>query len=163
MAIKDALLPEYDREMGVTRRLLERVPDDKLGWKPHEKSMSMGRLATHLAELPSIMIRISQGDSFDMTAPRTPRVAGSRAEILQIFDESVAEARGALNVRIDDEWRAPWTFKQGGKGLFTMPKVTQFRSMLMNHSIHHRGQLSVYLRLNDIPVPSIYGPSADER
>ncbi len=163
MAINDALLPEFDREMGVLRRVLERVPDDKLGWKPHEKSMSLGRLATHLAEMPGIMVRMSHGDSYDMPASYTPRVAGSRAEILQIFDEAVAQARKELAARTDAEWKAAWTLRREGKELFTMPKVTMIRSMLLNHSIHHRGQLSVYLRLNEVPVPSIYGPSADER
>ncbi len=162
MDFRDRLLPEYDREMGVTRKLLERVPDGKLAWRPHEKSMTMGRLATHLAELPGRMVKLVQGNSYDMTGPYAPHVAASRAEILQLFDESVATARKEIAAKTDAEWMAPWTFKREGKDLFTMPKAAMIRTMLMNHTIHHRAQLGVYLRLNDIPVPSVYGPSADE-
>jgi len=162
MAIKDALLPEYDHEMGTTRKLLERVPDERLAWKPHQKSMTLGRLATHLAELPAWVARIVNEDSFNMTGGYTPRVAGSKTEILSIFDQAVAQARATLAGKSDPEMMAPWTFKRDGKDMFTLPKIAMVRSMLMNHSIHHRGQLSVYLRLNDVPLPAMYGPSADE-
>jgi uncharacterized damage-inducible protein DinB len=149
MSIADALLPEFDREMGVTRRLLERVPDGQFTWQPHAKSMTLGRLAEHLAELPQwVGVTVAQ-DGFDMGTSRRP-------------DGYVPPARAALAGKTDAELMAPWTFSRGGQVMFTMPKAGVLRSFVLNHLVHHRGQLSVYLRLHDVPLPSIYGPSGDE-
>jgi uncharacterized damage-inducible protein DinB len=162
MGLKDGLLAEYDHEMGTTRRLLERIPEDKLAWKPHAKSMAFGELATHLSIIPTWGGRILDEPSFDLASagpnlePRT-----SRPEILALFDASSKKTR-ALMDKSDSEYMAPWSLKRGGQDMFSMPRVAAFRSFVLNHMIHHRGQLSVYLRLNEIPVPAIYGPSADE-
>jgi uncharacterized damage-inducible protein DinB len=164
MSIAESLLPEFDREMGVTRRLLERLPDDQFSWKPHDKSMTLGRLAEHLAELPE-WARVSIVDKgIDMGTGRPPGYVApaSRAAVLAMFDKNVAAARAALSGRTDAELMATWTLKAQGKVVFTMPKAMVLRGFVMNHTIHHRGQLSVYLRLHNIPVPSMYGPSADE-
>ena len=161
MTIAESLVPEFDREMSTTRRLLERVPDDKLAWKPHEKSMSLGDLSTHVANLPSWGSTTLTQSEFDLATAHIPG-AGSRAELLARFDKNVADTRAALVGKADPELMAQWTLKHGGQKIFSMPKVAVWRSFMMNHVIHHRGQLSVYLRLNDVPVPAIYGPSADE-
>jgi uncharacterized damage-inducible protein DinB len=164
MSIAESLLPEFDREMGVTRRLLERVPDGQFAWKPHEKSMTLGRLAEHLAELPW-WCRITILDSgIDMSSGRAPDYVppATRSAVLDMFDKHLAGARAALNGRTDAELMAPWTLKAQGKEIFTMPKAAVLRGFVMNHMIHHRGQMSVYLRLQNVPVPSMYGPSADE-
>ena len=165
MAIADALLPEFDREMGLTRRVLERVPDGQFAWKPHEKSMTLGRLAEHLAELPGWAKVSVQMDGIDMAVGRPPDYVppATRAAVLEMFDRNVNEARSAINGRTDAELLAPWTLKAQGKEIFTMPKAIVLRGFVMNHIVHHRGQMSVYLRLHDVPVPSIYGPSADEQ
>lgn len=164
MAIKDALLPEFDHETGTTRRLLERVPDDKLAWRPHQKSMTLGRLAMHVAEIfgwgPPTLTQPGMDFSPAAYVPREPR---TRAEILSVFDENVSATRKLLENVSDGELMAPWTLKADGKPIFSMPRAGVVRSLMMNHLIHHRGQLSVYLRQNDVPLPSIYGPSADER
>jgi uncharacterized damage-inducible protein DinB len=162
MSISDSLLPEFDQEMANTRKTLERIPDNKLGWTPHEKSFTMGKLATHLATLPAWTgITLGQ-DSFDLSLPFTPPSPKSRDEVLSIFDKSVAEARTAIVNASDEVMFQPWSLLKGKITLFTMPKIAVLRSFVFNHTIHHRGQLTVYLRLNDIPVPGLYGPSADE-
>lgn len=162
MSLNQALLPEFDHEMQTTRRTLERVPEDKLGWKPHQKSMTLGGLATHLATINHWVDATLGMDSFDVaTAPPTPELK-SRAEILAAFDQNVASARKTIAAAPDSELMKPWSLIAGGKPVFTLPRIAVLRSFIMNHTIHHRGQLSVYLRLNDVPVPSIYGPSADE-
>ena len=164
MALKDALLPEFDHEMGVTRKLLERLPDADLGWKPHEKSFSLGDLAAHLAQIPHWSAAILDQPSYDLDAPAPDeRTSATRAaEVVAAFDQSVAAARARLDGKSDGELMAPWTLKKGGQEMFTVPVVGAFKSFIVNHSIHHRGQLSVYLRLRNVPLPSIYGPSADE-
>ncbi len=166
MAFSTALLPEFDREMANTRKTLERVPDGKMSWKPHPKSMTMGRLAGHLAELPFWATRTIEEDQIDIVPPEGARqqgmVASSRQEALVAFDRNVAAARAAIAGAADDHLMKPWSLVAAGKPIFTMPRIAVLRSMVMNHAIHHRAQLGVYLRLNDIPVPSIYGPSADE-
>ncbi len=164
MSIAESLLPEFDRELGVTRRVLERVPDGQFGWKPHEKSMTLGRLAEHLAELP-MWARVAIVDrGIDLAVGRPPDYVppATRASVLAMFDKNVVDARAALVGRTDAELMAPWTLKAQGKEVFTMPKAVVLRSFVMNHLIHHRGQMSVYLRLHNVPVPSMYGPSADE-
>jgi uncharacterized damage-inducible protein DinB len=162
MAIKDGLLAEYDHEMGTTRKLLERLPDDKLTWQPHAKSMSLAGLATHLSNLPNWGATILNDTSFDLgAAPPNLEPKGSRAEILAAFEASTGRTRALLD-RTDAELLAPWTLRRGGHEVFTLPRAAAFRTFVLYHVVHHRGQLSVYLRLNDIPVPAIYGPSADE-
>jgi len=164
MLIRDALLPEFDHEMATTRRLFERIPDDKFSFKPHARSMDMASLATHLSELTNWTADTIGKDSIDLAGydPSKRRVAASRKELLDMFDKAVVDARAALATAEDAKLMEPWSLKSGETVYFTMPKVAVLRSFVFNHSIHHRGQLSVYLRLNDIPVPSIYGPSADE-
>jgi uncharacterized damage-inducible protein DinB len=162
MALKDALLAEFDHEMGTTRKLLERVPDDKLAWRPHEKSMTLGALATHIGSLPQWTGLILNETSFDLAAappPEPPRT--SRAGILALFDASRRQARAAMD-KLDAEYAVAWTLKRDGQEVFSIPRSAALRSFVLSHVIHHRGQLSVYLRLNDVPVPAIYGPSADE-
>jgi uncharacterized damage-inducible protein DinB len=164
MSIADTLLPEFDREMGVTRRLLERVPDGTFDWKPHAKSMTLGRLAEHVAELPQWLGVTIERSNLDMTTPRPAdhRPPATRAEVLALFDKNVAASRTLLTGRTDAELLAPWTLLRGTTPVFTMPKATVLRMFVLNHLVHHRGQLSVYLRMHDVPLPSFYGPSADE-
>jgi len=166
MALRDALLPEFDHEMATTRKTLERVPEDKPDWKPHNKSMTIGRLAGHLAELPSLAVAALQTESLDFNPPGAPPrpslVMTSRKQLLEAFDQNVTAARAAIAGASDEHLMKTWTLQSGGKTIFTMPRVAVLRTMLMSHVIHHRGQLSVYLRMNNVPVPSIYGPSADE-
>jgi uncharacterized damage-inducible protein DinB len=167
MAIHEALLQEYDQEMASTRRTLERVPDDKLGWKPHPKSGSLGWLAGHVANLPgwaAITIREAGFDMMPKGIPvEMPPDPKSRKQLLETFDKNVAEARAAIAGASDEDLRGNWSLLKNGQALMTMPRSVCLRSFVMNHLIHHRAQLGVYLRLNDIPVPSIYGPSADEQ
>ena len=165
MGLSNALLPEFDNEMANTRKTLERVPDDRFDWKPHEKSTAMGGLAGHLANLPSWGSLTVGSDSFDMAPGGQPlknAALSSGKELLAKFDENVAATRAAIAGASDEELFKPWTLLSNGNTLLTMPKIAVLRSFVMNHMIHHRAQLGVYLRLNDIPVPSIYGPSADE-
>jgi uncharacterized damage-inducible protein DinB len=163
MTMSQALLPEFDNEMKLTRKALERVPDDKFDWKPHAKSMSLGRLAGHLAELPGFAAAIitTDGINFDKDDYK-PAVVTNRAEALAVFDKSSAAAREAIAGATDDHLRQPWKLIYKEKPLFDAPRAVGLRNMAMNHIIHHRGQLTVYLRLNDIAVPATYGPSADE-
>jgi len=166
MPLNQALLPEFDHEMANTRKTLERVPEDKFAWKPHEKSFSMGGLATHLATLPSWAVITLQKDSIDIApvgeAPPRSEPCNSREELLSRFDGHVASARAAIAGASDEDLLKTWTLLSGGKTIFALPRVAALRSFVMNHNVHHRAQLGVYLRLNDVPVPSIYGPSADE-
>jgi uncharacterized damage-inducible protein DinB len=167
MSISAALLPEFDNEMANTRRAIERVPDSAFGWTPHEKSSSMQELVSHLANLPSWMAVTLEQDSIDMAPPdgsEPPRqpAAGSTAEALATFDRNVTVAREALQKATDAVMMDDWSLLSGGEAMFTLPKVAVVRTFILNHMIHHRGQLTVYLRMNDVPVPAIYGPSADE-
>jgi uncharacterized damage-inducible protein DinB len=161
MSISQSFLPEFDHEMATTRKCLERVPDDKFAWKPHEKSMTMGHLASHLAEMSTWAVAGLNQDSLDL-GDYKPWSAGSQKELLESFDKNVAAARDAIAGSDDANYMKTWTLKAGGKDLMSMPKIAVVRSFVINHIIHHRGQLSVYLRENNVPVPSIYGPSADE-
>ncbi len=166
MALSDSLLPEFDHEMANTRKTLERVPDDRFDWKPHQKSMALGGLATHLSNLPTWAIHTISQDSLDLAPEGVPlprvEAAKSRKEVLEIFDNNVAKARAAIEAVSDEELFKSWTLLSGGQQILTLPKIAVLRSFVMNHNIHHRAQLGVYLRLNDISVPAIYGPSADE-
>ena len=166
MAIRDALLAEFDHEMISTRKTLERVPEGKADWAPHAKSMKMGRLAGHLAELSGWGASIIGQDSLDFrpvgAPPTQPVVMTSRAQILEVFDKKVAEARQQLAGASDETLLKNWTLLSGGQTIMTMPRVAFLRSFVMNHIVHHRAQLGVYLRMNEVPVPSVYGPSADE-
>ncbi|HEV2387259.1 MAG TPA: DinB family protein [Candidatus Acidoferrales bacterium] len=166
MALNQSLLPEFDHEMANTRKTLERVPDGKFSWQPHQKSMTLGRLASHLADIPSWVAITLNENSVDVNPPggaqQRPQ-AGSRQELLAQFDKNVAAARSALAGATDEQFTQTWSLLNGGKTVFTLPKVAVYRGFIMSHSIHHRAQLGVYLRLNDVPVPSIYGPSADEQ
>ena len=162
MALKDGLLAEFDHETGTTRRLLERIPDDRLAWKPHDKSMTLGALATHLGQLPRWADAILNQPQFDLASAAIARQSlGSRAELLAAFDAQVDATRTMLD-KTDAELAAYWSLRRGDQELFTMPRVSAFRTFVLYHLVHHRGQLSVYLRLNGVPVPAIYGPSADE-
>jgi uncharacterized damage-inducible protein DinB len=165
MSILSSLLPEFDHEMGTTRRLLERVPESEFEWKPHDKSMSLGELADHLSSLTSWTNTIMSSTRFDLASiglERKPKNPASRAAVLARFDEKVAAARAELASKTDPELLASWTLKSGTQEVFTMPRLSAIRSFVLNHTIHHRGQLSVYLRLKNVPLPSIYGPTADE-
>jgi uncharacterized damage-inducible protein DinB len=165
MSISQALLPEFDVEMASARKTLERVPDDKFAWTPHEKSFPMGNLATHLANIPSWASFTINQDSLDIAPngePAKTTPLHSQTDILETFDKNVAAARAAIAGATDEHLFGDWTLQANGKTLMTLPRVAVLRSFVMNHLIHHRAQLGVYLRLNDIPVPSIYGPTADE-
>jgi uncharacterized damage-inducible protein DinB len=165
MAIKDALLPEFTQEMAVTRTVLERVPTDRADWKPHAKSMSLGELAMHLAEVPSWLGVTFGGSEFDTNPPGgTPyrsKAFTSTSALVAAFDANVVAGREALSHATDEQFMQPWALKSGGHVLMSMPRAAVVRGFVLNHLIHHRGQLSVYLRLLDVPLPSIYGPTAD--
>ncbi|HEY3132813.1 MAG TPA: DinB family protein [Acidobacteriota bacterium] len=166
MKLSQLILPEYDHEMANTRKTLERVPQDKFGWKPHEKSMTLGRLAQHLAELPGWAIYTIEKDSLDIAPPGAPPYqppkVNSPEEVLQLFDKNVAAGRAAIAGANDEHLMKSWSLLSGGKTIFTLPRIGVLRGSVMNHSIHHRAQLGVYLRLNNLPLPALYGPSADE-
>jgi uncharacterized damage-inducible protein DinB len=162
MPLNQALLPEFDHEMANTRKSLERIPDNKLDWQPHQKSSTLGALATHLSTINQWTDAVLKQDSFDVaTSPQPPKLK-SRKEILDAFDQGTASARQAISGASDEQLMKPWSLLKDGHPIFTMPRIGVLRSFILSHSIHHRAQLGVYLRLNDVPVPSIYGPSADE-
>ena len=164
MRLIDILLPEFDRETGTTRRVLERVPDAALEWKPHDKSMTLGGLAAHVVDLPGWTASIMNQNSFDLAAegPISTAAPTSTVDLLALFDRNVVNARALLPGTIDGELTEPWMLKRGKQELFRLPKIAMLRYLVLNHLIHHRGQLSVYLRLQDVDIPAIYGPSADE-
>jgi uncharacterized damage-inducible protein DinB len=164
MTIAELLLPEVEQEMATTRRVLERVPDDKLAWKPHDRSWSMGELASHIAnsiKWTEMTMNHTEFDLGSVPLDQMNQQAKSRAELLAWFDANTAAARQALG-KSDADYLVPWTLRHGAQVFFTMPRYHCIRSYLLNHIVHHRAQLGVYLRLNDIPVPAMYGPSADE-
>jgi uncharacterized damage-inducible protein DinB len=163
MSLSQSLLPEFDQEMASTRRLLERVPTDKFAWTPHDKSSPLGRLATHVANLPSMASLALSTDGLDVAARRaTLPKAETTEELLEIFDQSSAAARASIAGASDELLFQTFTLRNGDRVMFSLPKVSALRTFFLSHVIHHRGQLTVYLRLNDIPVPGLYGPSADE-
>lgn len=166
MTYSETILPEFEQEMASTRKVLERVPDDKLDWRAHPKSNTIGWNANHLVEIPGWVDLTFRQKSFDF-APvggeryRTPDLK-SRQQILDLFDRNVAAARKTLAEVKDEEIGEMWSLLDGGKPVITMPRAAVMRSFVMNHLIHHRANLCVYLRLNNIPVPGMYGPSGDE-
>jgi len=166
MALSEALLPEFDQKMANTRKTLERVPDGKFDWKPREKSGSISWLAGHIASIAGWTVETTDMDIFDM-APngvmmQPPPPPKTRKELLEQFDRDVAKAGKALAGASDAHLLKDWSSKNNGQVLFSMPRIACLRTWVMNHNIHHRAQLGLYLRLNNIPVPAIYGPSADE-
>ncbi len=163
MTISETLLPEFDQEMVNTRAMLECVPEEKFGWKPHARSMTMGRLASHIAEMASWAVYTIKQDQLELTPDMKPFIATTKSELMDSLSSFVAAAREAIAGADDDHLLKTWSLVFGGKPVMSMPRVAVLRTMIMNHIIHHRGQLSVYLRLNDIPIPGMYGPSADSR
>jgi uncharacterized damage-inducible protein DinB len=168
MMLKDLALADFDAEMATTRQFLERVPEGQMDWRPHEKSMKLGRLSMHLAELPGASRWIFEGDEFSYGTPgQVPpkgREATTSAELLETFDANVQRARELLGNADDAMLARPWTFKAFGRTIYTKPKIEAFRLRVLSHGIHHRAQLGVYLRLLGVSLPSTpYGPSADER
>jgi len=159
MTIAEVFLREFDGEMETTRRVLERVPSDRLEWSPHPKSMTLKKLAGHVAELASWGVRIDES-SFEVGTRKRPEF-DSVSELLAQFDETVAASRGSIARKSDEDLRERFTVTRAGT-TYQMSKASLLRRVFLNHLIHHRGQLSVYLRLNDVPLPPIYGPSADE-
>ena len=162
MAIIETLLQELEQEAQTTRRVLERVPDASLGWKPHAKSMSLGQLALHIATVPGAVAEMAAGPGLDVPPAFVQPSAQTAAELLPALEQSVGKARAALSGIDDVRAMEPWTLKRGDQVLMTMPRAAVLRTIMLNHWYHHRGQLSVYLRELNVPVPSIYGPSADE-
>jgi uncharacterized damage-inducible protein DinB len=167
MKISDTLIPEFDQEMASTRKVLERCPEDKFGWRPHAKSWTMAELASHVAYLPDWARETLKKESLDVapadgSQPYKRDAARSTRELLASFDKNVAAARVTIAETSDEAYGKLWTLLGGGKEIFSLPRLAVLRSFVFNHVIHHRGQLSVYLRLNDVPVPALYGPSADE-
>ena len=166
MKLSDLFLSEFDQEMVTARTTLERIPEDKLSWKPHEKSMPLARLAGHVAELAGWAVPTIERDSLDFMPPGQPpfqpTIATSRKQVLEIFDKNREESRRSIAGASDEHLMKNWSLLRGGQTLLTMPRFAVLRSFCINHIIHHRAQLGVYLRLNNIPVPSVYGPSADE-
>jgi uncharacterized damage-inducible protein DinB len=166
MSIGETILPEFDQEMATTRKILERVPEGKSDWKPHAKSMTLGRLAGHVAELPGwgvTTLRQTELDFAPAGGPSyTPIHFTTREQTLKLFDDGVKACRDAIAEASDSDFMVMWTLKRGGQRLMSMPRAAVMRSMVLNHIVHHRAQLGVYLRMNDIPLPGSYGPTADE-
>ncbi len=164
MPLIDSLLPEFDREMGLTRRALDRVPDGQFDWTPHPTSVSLGQLAEHLTDMPqwASMTMTESALETSLQRPEGYVRPATRAQVLAQFDALLKEARGHVAGKTDGEFHALWTLTAGGKEVFTMPKIAVMRNFVLNHMIHHRGQLTVYLRMLGVRVPSTYGPSGDE-
>ncbi|MEO8593311.1 MAG: DinB family protein [Candidatus Solibacter sp.] len=166
MNISDALLPELDQELATTRKCLSRIPEDKFNYKPHPKSFDMISLAVHISTMLGWGVTTLQADSFDYAPeggePYVAPTVKTNTELMELFEKGAAEFRSMLAAADNEAMMKPWSLLGGGKVMFTMPKVAVIRGMIFNHIVHHRGQLSVYLRMCDIPVPAMYGPSADE-
>lgn len=164
MGFADEFLPEFDHEMQTTRALLERAPMDNASFKPHAKSRTLGALASHIANLPAygaFVVNQSEVDFAPDGKPRTPDEYHTTSELLAAFDSKVAATRAAIAKMPDSSLRDPWSLKRAGTPIFTLPRAAALRTFMLYHMIHHRGQLSVYLRQNDVALPSIYGPTAD--
>lgn len=162
MTYSQTLLPEFDEEMKNTRKILACVPDDKFDYQPHEKSMKLGRLATHIAELPSWGTTVLDVEVLEMGPDFKPTITTTQKELLEIFDKGVTEARAKIEAATEEDWKKTWTFKFGGETVLSAPRSTVMRGTVMNHLVHHRAQLGVFLRLNNVAIPGMYGPSADE-
>ena len=166
MSIAQALLPEFDHEMSGARECLSRIPADRLDWKAHEKSYDLRGIATHMANMPKWTVMTLAETSFDMEPegeePITEEPVESVEHALEMFDASVAAARDAIANASDEDLMTNWSLLKAGEEVLSMPRIAVLRSFIVNHMIHHRAQLGVYLRLNDVPVPALYGPSADE-
>ena len=165
MTIAQMLVPEFDHEMATTRKLLERVPENAADWKPHPKSMSLGHLASHIASMPGWVDQILTQPELDFATPAgatlaTPKFESTRA-LVEMFDRNVKAARARISGTSDADMGIAWALRNGEHRIMSMPRAAVLRSFIMSHVIHHRGQLSVYLRLRDVPLPSIYGPTAD--
>jgi len=161
MTVND-ILQELEQEAQATRRVLERLPDNRLQWKPHPKSMSLGQLALHVANIPGRIAEISTA-SFDASTPIPRPEADSTAQVLEAFEASMVQARQVLRTMTDSELSSPWRMMQGDRELWSIPRGAFLRSVMLNHWYHHRGQLTVYLRQNEVSLPAVYGDSADER
>ncbi|HWE51631.1 MAG TPA: DinB family protein [Bryobacteraceae bacterium] len=162
MPFSESLLPEFDEEMKNTRKLLECVPDGKFDYQPHPKSMKLGRLASHVAELPGWTDFTLDLEVLEMGSDYKPDIAATKAELLERFDKAALSARQKIAAASDDDWKKIWTFRWEGTTVMSMPRSAVMRGTIMNHLVHHRAQLGVYLRLNDVAIPGMYGPSADE-
>ena len=163
MPIRDILLPEFDQEMANTRKMLERVPEDRLNFQPHERSWKLDHLVGHVADLPSWITETMRVQVLEMEPGQfTPFEPKSREELLDHFDKNVSEARAALASATDEQLNAEWTMKWAGKTVMTMPRYNVLRSVVLNHLIHHRAQVGMYLRLMNVAIPGMYGASADE-
>jgi uncharacterized damage-inducible protein DinB len=164
MSNLDSMLAEFHQEAATTRRVLDRVPADKLGWKPHAKSMSLGQLALHIATVPAGICHITEADVFDVSQSNFAAPAPQTMdEVHAALDATLRTVEGTLSACSESNAQASWHLMFGDRELMSIPRVQVWRSLMLNHWYHHRGQLSVYLRLLDVPVPSIYGPSADEK
>ena len=162
MPLSQMLLPEFDEEMKNTRKMLECIPDGKFDYKPHPKSMTLGQLATHVAQMAEWAGTTMEVELLEFGPEFQPPLAKTRAELLQMFDKGLADARQKISAASDADWQKIWTLKFGGQTIFSMPRSAVVRGMVLNHMIHHRAQLGVYLRLNNVAIPGMYGPSADE-
>ena len=163
MSIKVAIIAEIKQETANTRRLLERIEDRHLSYKPHEKSMDLGALAAHIVELHNWVAFVMEKDQLDFHTDYVPFKPATAAELLTVLDEKLEANIDAVNALADNKWNTIWSLKAGDHVIAAMPRAAVLRFIVQNHLIHHRGQLSVYFRMNDIPVPGIYGPSADEK
>ena len=163
MTISEFFLSDFDVEADKTRKILTLVPDPKSDWKPHGKSMKFGYLAWHTAELANWALETARSDGHDIPADFKPEIPDTMAEVLERFDRNVAAATAAIAKVSDDSWTKPWTLSFAGKPVFTLPRHAVLRGTCLNHMIHHRAQLGVYLRLNNIAIPGMYGPSADDQ
>ncbi len=160
MDLKEPLIAELQIEAEITRKMLERTPQDSLAWKPHEKSRTLGEIAAHIANLPGLFIATLSQEEFDRQ--RYQSAADTVADILETFDRNISSALDVLKTLSDERLLAAWRYKYGEQVIFKMPRLAVIRTTALNHIIHHRGQLSVYLRLLNIPLPPVYGPTADE-
>ena len=163
MGVKDSLLPEFDQEMAATRVVLARLPESSFAWKPHDRSYALGGLATHLAQIPHWGCAILTRDGHDLSAARpSADMLPTVAAVLERFDQHVTEVRRAMLEMIDADLQTPWALRRGDHLILSMPRIAALRRFVLHHMVHHRGQLTVYLRLQGVPLPPLYGPSADE-